>query len=201
MAYTYDDFTKAANSAGVMDSFDYNDLTLAQKYPEYGLSLVTLKRDLGNAKTNEQQLLVNEAINQLRKNYGSYWTGDQGDRTYATSYGSKINGLQSKIDNYGDFTYDKEGDYQGLLDKIANQEEFSYDPDTDPIYSSYRKAYLREGDRATANAMAKAAAATGGRQSSWSDYVGQQAGNYYAAQLADKIPELRAQRLSEYNNE
>lgn len=222
MAYTYDDFTKAANGAGLMDSFDYNDLTLAQKYPEYGLSLVTLKRDLGNAKTNEQQLLVNEAINQLRKNYGSYWTGDQGDRTYAASYGSKISGLMDKLDNYGDykssyadqiseaqksidnygsFEYGRENDYQNLLDKVVNQKKFEYDYETDPLFSSFKKAYLREGDRASANAMAKAAAATGGRQSSWSNYVGQQAANYYAAQLADKIPELRSQRLSEYNNE
>ena len=201
MAYTYDDFTKAATSAGLMDSFDSNDLSMAQKYPEYGLSLVTLKRDLGNAKTNEQQLLVNEAINQLRKNYGSYWTGDPGSRTYATSYGSKIGDLQKKIDNYGDFKYDKEDDYKGLLDRIVNQKEFSYDYETDPLFSAFKKQYNREGDRAVANAIAQAAAATGGRTSSWSDTVAQQQANYYAAMLADKIPELRAQRLDEYNNE
>lgn len=201
MAYTYDDFTKAANGAGLMDSFDYSDLTLAQKYPEYGLSLVTLKRDLGNAKTNEQQLLVNEAINQLRKNYGTYSTGDAGDRTYAASYGSKMQDLRDRIDKYGEFSYDRENEYQGLLDRIANQEAFSYDPETDPIFSSYKKAYLREGDRAAANAMARAAAMTGGRKSSWSDFVGQQQANYHAAQLADIIPQLRAQRLSEFNNE
>lgn len=201
MAYTYDDFTKAATSAGLMDSFDSNDLSMAQKYPEYGLSLVTLKRDLGNAKTNEQQLLVNEAINQLRKNYGSYWTGDPGSRTYATSYGSKIGDLQKKIDNYGDFKYDKENDYTGLLDRIVNQKKFEYDYETDPLFSAFKKQYNREGDRAVANAIAQAAAATGGRTSSWSDTVAQQQANYYAAMLADKIPELRAQRLDEYNNE
>lgn len=201
MAYTYDDFTKAATSAGLMDSFDSNDLSMAEKYPEYGLSLVTLKRDLGNAKTNEQQLLVNEAINQLRKNYGSYWTGDPGSRTYATSYGSKIGDLQKKIDNYGDFKYDKENDYTGLLDRIVNQKKFEYDYETDPLFSAFKKQYNREGDRAVANAIAQTAAATGGRPSSWSDTVAQQQANYYASLLADKIPELRAQRLGEYNNE
>lgn len=201
MAYTYDDFTKAATSAGLMDSFDSNDLSMAEKYPEYGLSLVTLKRDLGNAKTNEQQLLVNEAINQLRKNYGSYWTGDPGSRTYATSYGSKIGDLQKKIDNYGDFKYDKENDYTGLLDRIVNQKKFEYDYETDPLFSAFKKQYNREGDRAVANAIAQTAAATGGRPSSWADTVAQQQANYYASLLADKIPELRAQRLGEYNNE
>lgn len=179
MAYTYDDFTKAASSAGVLNSFDANDLDYAKKYPEFGLSMVSLKRDLGNAKTDEQKLLASEAMNQLRKNYGSYWTGGQGNRSYAASYGSKINDTMKQINNYGDF---------------------KYDPGSDPLYSDYKKAYLREGDRAAANALAQSAAATGGRASSYANAAAQQAANYYAAKVADAIPTLRAQALDEYNN-
>lgn len=180
MAYTYEDFTTAAKNAGLMDSFDQNDLDYAKKYPEFGLSMVSLKRDLGSAKTDEQKLLATEAMNQLRKNYGSYWTGNAGNRSYATSYGSKINGLQDQIDNYG---------------------PFSYDPSTDPLYADYKKAYLREGQRAAANALGQAAASTGGVPSSYATQAAQQAANYYAGKVADQIPTLRAQALEEYNND
>lgn len=242
-AYTYDDFVSAANKAGLMNSFDANDLAYAQKYPEYGMSMISLKRDLGNAKTNEQKLLATEAMNQLRKNYGSYWTGDSGERSYATSYGSKIADAMDKVNNYADysspygsqiskalkdvgnykdysseyakqitdaqkavsgykpFQYSGQEDYKKLLDSVVNREAFSYDPETDPLYGSYKKIYNREGDRAVANALGQTAAATGGVPSSYAATAAAQAGNYYAAQLADMIPELRNQALNEYNNE
>ena len=242
MAYTYDDFVTAATNAGMMDQFGTGDLDMAKKYPEYGLSMVSLKRDLGNAKTNEQQLLANEAINQLRKNYGSYWTGDAGDRSYAASYGSKIDDTMDKIAGYGDyagtyrddiartigdigsyknytgaygsqigdllrqvgdygeFRYSNQDNYKNLLDSIANRKEFSWDPETDELFSQYKKTYLREGDRAAANALAQAAGATGGNVSSYATQAAQQAANYYAGQLADAIPALRSQALGEYNS-
>lgn len=201
MAYTYDDFIKAATDAGLAGSFEQSDLELAQKFPEFGLSLVSLKRDLNNAQTNEQRLLATEAANQLRKNYGSFGVGTGSEKTYASSFGSQINQTMDDIANYGPFEYSKAEDYQGLLDRLINREAFSFDPTTDPIYSSYKKAYNREGDRAAANALAAAAAATGGRASSYANVAAQQAGNYYAAKLADMIPELRSQALTEYNND
>ena len=220
--YTYDDFTRAADAAGLTGSFDASDLTTAQKFPEYGLSLVSLKRDLGNAQTAEQRLLATEAMNQLRKNYGSYGVGEGSNRSYATSFGSRINQQMEDIGNYapyssaygdqiskaledignyGDFTYSQDSAYKDVLDKIINQQSFSYDPSTDPIFSSYKKAYNREGDRAAANALAAAASATGGRASSYANMAAQQANNYYAGKLADVIPTLRSQALTEYNNQ
>ena len=43
MAYTYDDFVNAANQSGLMGQFSQDDLNLAQKYPEFGLSVLSLK--------------------------------------------------------------------------------------------------------------------------------------------------------------
>lgn len=201
MAYTYEEFIRAADKEGLTSSFDQIDLSIAQKSPEYGLSMLSLKKDLGAAQTNEQRLLVNEAMNQLRKNYGTYWTGEQGDRSYASSYGSKINQAIDDIGSYGSFQYSNDNEYKNILDKIINRKEFRYDPATDAMYSSYKKAYNREGDRAAANAMAAAAAATGGRVSSYAATAAQQANNYYAGKLADMIPTLRSQALTEYNND
>ena len=91
MAYTYADFERAAGEAGLSDSFTDDDKSIAQRYPEYGLSLVSLRRDLNKATTNEQKLLATEAENQLRKNYGSLPAPAQGtQQTQAQPQGSSM---------------------------------------------------------------------------------------------------------------
>ena len=194
MAYTYDEFLNAANSSGVMDKFSQQDLTVAQKNPEYGLSMVSLLKDITGATTEEQRLLATEAANQLRKNYGVYNAGG----TYASSYGSQINDLLGKVNNYGSFTYDNENAYQQLLTSIINQEDFNYDHTQDSSYSALKKSFLREGERASANALAQASAANGGQVSSYATQAAQQAGQYYAGQLADIIPTLEQNAYQRY---
>lgn len=201
MAYTYDDFLKAASDAGLSNSFNQSDLDLAQKYPDFGMGLVGLMRDAAQAQTDEQRLLATEAANQLRKNYGQYGVGTGSDRSYAASWGSQIDQALKDIGSYGEFEYQDENKYRELLDQVTNREAFSYDPENDPLYSSYKKAYNREGDRAAANALGAAAAATGGRVSSFASTAAQQANNYYSGKLADALPTLRSQALNEYNNE
>ena len=253
MAYTYADFERAAGEAGLSDSFDESDKSIAQRYPEYGLSLVSLRRDLNKATTNEQKLLATEAENQLRKNYGSLapagqsiqTQGTQASGTGAASYapatenrdgigsigvGAGNTGTQSSAtgstkppaystaanaanSDTGRAESPTEGsaepttsehksytnEYQRLLDREKTQQDFSFDPFQDPRYIAYKKAYNREGDRASANALAQSAAATGGRPSSYAQTAAQQANNYYAAKLADIIPTLYGQALDEYN--
>lgn len=180
MAYTYDDFTLAANKAGL--TFDQADMDIAKVNPEYGMSLVKLTQDVNSAGTAEQKLLAQEAVNQLRKSYGGT----------TTSAG-------------GSFTYGKQNEYQQLLDKVANRDPFSYDQTADPMYSSYKKNYLREADRATQDALAQASTMSGGRPSSYAMNAAMQAGNYYRGQLNDMMPTLQQnafQRyLSEYSND
>ena len=106
MAYTYENFVSNANAAGLMNQFSEQDLQIAQRNPEFGLSLLGLLKDNSNAKTAEQRLLATEAANQLRKNYGVYNTGSLGtDSAYAGSYGTQINDLMGQIKNYGSFDY------------------------------------------------------------------------------------------------
>lgn len=167
MAYTYDDFVAAANNAGIMNQFSQRDLTVAKSNPEYGMSMLGLLQDISGATTEEQRLLATEAANQMRKNYGVYNTGSSAaEYNYASSYGSTIDDLLGQINDYGSFSYDGQDDYQALLDSIVNQQPFSYDLQSDPSWGSYKKAYMREGDRASANALAQASAASGGRASS-----------------------------------
>ena len=210
MAYTYDDFVKAANQSGLMGQFSQDDLNLAQKYPEFGLSVLSLKKDYNNAATAEQRLLANQAANELRKSYGNYSGGaDGGSFRLESKLNRRSDDLLDQIGSFGSFSYDEAPTYENafaqqqkdLLDRILNREDFSWSKETDPQWSSYKKSYLREGDRATANALAQASAASGGRPSSYAVNAATQAGDYYAAKLNDVIPTLYQQAYERYLDE
>lgn len=210
MAYTYDDFVKAANQSGLMGQFSQDDLNLAQKYPEFGLSVLSLKKDYNNAATAEQRLLANQAANELRKSYGNYSGGaDGGSFRLESKLNRRSDDLLDQLGSFGSFSYDEAPTYENtfaqqqkdLLDRILNREDFSWRKETDPQWSSYKKSYLREGDRATANALAKASAASGGRPSSYAVNAATQAGDYYATKLNDVIPTLYQQAYERYLDE
>ena len=210
MAYTYDDFVKAANQSGLMGQFSQDDLNLAQKYPEFGLSVLSLKKDYNNAATAEQRLLANQAANELRKSYGNYSGGaDGGSFRLESKLNRRADDLLDQIGSFGSFSYDEAPAYENafaqqqkdLLDRILNREDFSWSKETDPQWSSYKKSYLREGDRATANALAQASAASGGRPSSYAVNAATQAGDYYATKLNDVIPTLYQQAYERYLDE
>lgn len=210
MAYTYDDFVKAANQSGLMGQFSQDDLNLAQKYPEFGLSVLSLKKDYNNATTAEQRLLANQAANELRKSYGNYSGGaDGGSFRLESKLNRRSDDLLDQIGSFGSFSYDEAPAYENafaqqqkdLLDRILNREDFSWSKETDPQWSSYKKSYLREGDRATANALAQASAASGGRPSSHAVNAATQAGDYYATKLNDVIPTLYQQAYERYLDE
>ena len=173
---TYDEFNNAANKAGMLDRFSQRELDAIRKNPELGVSLLGLMQDEQNAQSEEQRLLAREAANQMRKNYGLLDTGAAAPASSAPT---------------GD-------QYAGLLDQAAPQGSFSYDPEKDPVWAAYQKQYGREGDRAAANALAQASAASGGRPSSYAVTAAQQAGNYYAGQMSDIIPELEQNAYQRY---
>lgn len=210
MAYTYDDFVKAANQSGLMGQFSQDDLNLAQKHPEFGLSVLSLKKDYNNATTAEQRLLANQAANELRKSYGNYSGGaDGGSFRLESKLNRRSDDLLDQLGSFGSFSYGEAPTYENtfaqqqkdLLDRILNREDFSWSRETDPQWSSYKKSYLREGDRATANALAKASAASGGRPSSYAVNAATQAGDFYATKLNDVIPTLYQQAYERYLDE
>lgn len=211
MAYTYDDFVSAANSSGLMGEFSQADLDTAMKYPEFGLSILSLKKDVHSATTPEQKLLANEAANELRKSYGNYTGGSDGSQYYsAGKIPGQIDDVLDQLGSYGSFSYDAaaptyENQYaeqqQALLDAILNRGDFEWSKETDPLWPVYKKEYLREGERATANALAQTSAASGGRASSYAVNAATQAGDYYATKLNDIIPTLYQQAYDRYLNE
>lgn len=139
------------------------------------------------------------------QNYGSF-TFDQEKPTYSNTYGGLLDDALKKMQNYGSFSYGSAPTYNNryqeqidsLLQQVQGYGPFSWSKETDPAYSAYAKQYRREGDRATANALAQAAAATGGQVSTAAMTAAGQAGDYYAGQLADKIPELYENAYQRY---
>lgn len=210
-SYTYDDFVKAANQKGLFQEFSQADLQTAQRYPEFGMSILGLKEDIHKATTPEAKLLANEMANQLRSGYGGYTGGKYGaDYISDGKIPNQIDSVLDKINGFGSFNFDQERpsyenqyaeQQQALLDAIINRPDFSWSKEDDPQWSSYKKSYLREGDRATANALGQAAAASGGRPSTAALTAATQAGDYYATQLNDIIPTLYQQAYDRYLNE
>lgn len=180
MAYTYDDFLKKVNQTGMLPQFSQEDVETSKTHPEFGLSLITLKQDAANASTPEARLLAQEAEGQLRKTYRTAG----GVAPVAGSF-SDGNGSDGAVP---------------LTDTPADP-AFSYDPEKDPRFIAYKKAYLREGDRAAANALARASALTGGVPSTHAVTASQQAGDYYSGKLADIIPSLYGEAYDEFLNE
>ena len=77
-----------------------------------------------------------------------------------------------------------------MLNDILNRDKFSYNALEDPLYQQYSQQYQREGQRAMQDTLGQVSARTGGMASSYAVSAAQQANNYYASQMADKIPEL-----------
>ena len=225
--FTYDQFQKAAQDSGLMGEFSPADLSLAQRNPDAGMSLLKYKQDYHAATTDEARALANLGAEGIRSSYGNYTGGDNGgsfylDRlspssfdggrapTYENQYAGDIADLWEQQKNYGSYDYGEaapvynnryDDTIQDLIQGILNREDFSYDPATDPLYQNYRKQYTREGQRATADTMGQAAAASGGIPSSYATTAAAQAGNYYAAQMTDKIPELYQLAYNQYLND
>ena len=230
MAYTYSDFLKKAQATNTLKDFDPDELRLAQPYPEYGIAAASLKAEANSATTSAQRAIANEAAAQLKASYngftGSYqdeiddildqldkypdFSYDQEAPEYDNKYEEEQDAILDQIGKYPDFSWDKEAPtytnpyeelQRELLDKLLNREDFTWSADTDPVFGQYQKQYLREGERATANALAQAAAASGGQTSSYAATAASQAGNYYASQLSDMIPELYNQAYQRYLSE
>ena len=78
MPYSYNDFLNAATSSGLLGEFSQADLETAQRYPEFGLSILSLKRDYHDAATDEQKLLANEAATNCAAVTGTIGAGQTG---------------------------------------------------------------------------------------------------------------------------
>lgn len=178
---TYDQFLQAAQKEGLLEKFGAADLQAAQSDPDFGMSLLGAKVGYRDAKDQAERDKWHQTAEEQRRLLG-YTTDPSG--SYA-------------IDIPGEKTNQQ---INRLISAMENK-QFSYDPYTDPVYQSYRKNYLREGERAMKDTLADASAMTGGRASSYAISAAAQANNNYAAKAADIIPQLFNQAYQRYMDE
>ena len=209
---TYEELLDQIQGKG--QSWSQWDLETARKNPAFGASMLTYKQDWAEATDQAGRTAANQAAEALRRQYGSYLGGSDGSKyyglggpgSYQSSYQDRISEILDEMDNYRDFDYGPAPTYNNryqetldeLLGQVQNYGPFTWSKEEDPAYSAYAKQYRREGQRATADAMAQAAALTGGQVSTAAATAASQAGDYYAGQLADVIPQLYENAYQRY---
>ncbi|MGE4354453.1 MAG: hypothetical protein AB7D36_10280 [Oscillospiraceae bacterium] len=117
------------------------------------------------------------------------------------AYDDKSQTAIDYIANYNKANTDYEKALDDTLTDYLKRDPFSYDPEDDPLYSSYKKQYLREGQRATEDTLGNYAAMTGGIPSTAAVNAATQAGDYYNAQLNDALPQLQQLAYSMYSDD
>ena len=147
---------------------------------------------------------AHEAAEAIRKEYG-YSGGVDGSDYIRTSNTVTPNEISAWNENYNaDNARPDEPKRDPRIDRLLNEiltrDDFSYDAESDPLYQQYAEMYRREGDRAMRETMANAAASAGG-MNSYAMTAANQAGQYYASQLNDKIPELYQLAYDMYLND
>ena len=193
---SYDDFISAAQSSGLLGQFSKYDLETAKLNPEFGMSMLSYKKDYKNAETDEQRALANAGANELRTKFGNYSGGEDGSKYY-------YNGKNQESFEYGvpapTFSAGAgSGLTSALLGQMKDYGAFSYDQDKDENFKAAKKQYLREGKRATENAVAETAAKTGGLPSTHAVTAATQAGDYYASKLNDAYNTYYRQAYDEW---
>lgn len=121
--------------------------------------------------------MANAYANSIRRTYGGYTGGEDGSGYYpvmgkpefSSRYDDKINKTQNRIINIRNFTYN---------------------PESDPVYTLYKKVYTEMGNDAYDRAMAQNSIKTGGIVNTNATASAVQAQNAYTKALADKSIDL-----------
>ena len=106
-----------------------------------------------------------------------------------------------KANRPGDYESPYADQLAALYDQIVGRGEFSYSPQADPLYEMYKDRYTAGGQLAMQDAMAGAAALSGGYGNSYAQTVGQQQMGAYMTALADVLPELEARAYERWRDE
>lgn len=104
---------------------------------------------------------------------------------------------------------EKPGAYQSLwqsqldeaMQRILNREPFQYNLNGDALYQQYKNQAVRQGSLAMQDTMGQAASMTGGYGNSYAQSVGQQTYQKYLQGLNDRIPELYALAMEQYDRQ
>ena len=89
-------------------------------------------------------------------------------------------------------------DMQNVYDQIMNRKDFQFDLNGNALYQQLRNSYEKQGQLGTMNAIGNASAMTGGYGNSYAAAAGQQAYQQSLEELNNKVPDLYAMALQQY---
>ncbi|MEE1356596.1 MAG: hypothetical protein UHG68_03415 [Clostridia bacterium] len=111
---------------------------------------------------------------------------------------NEYNTAKNAVTGYNDFAFSQQGWLDNVLGKIKNYGDFSYDLNGDALYQQYKDKYIQQGKMAMADTMGQAAAMTGGYGNSYAQSVGQQVYQGELQKLNDIVPQLYQLALDRY---
>ncbi|MBO4265457.1 MAG: hypothetical protein J5922_05200 [Clostridia bacterium] len=196
--YTTSDFDSALERSGLSGFFSDADLKLSRQNPDVGMNLLTLKRDYVLSENETDRSKIHNAAENLRKTYGNYSGGSDGSGYYL--YADSKNPSSFKETAAPAYKNNYEEEYEKALSDLLGYGDFSYDLECDPLYSQYKKAYLRDGKRAMEDAAGISMANTLGNNSSYAVSAAAMAENNYRSKLADVIPQTYEFAYEKYKN-
>lgn len=122
------------------------------------------------------------------------WDDTEKGKTALDAY----NTASKAVTGYGDFKFSQQGWLDEILKNIKNYGDFSYDVNGDALYQQYKDKYIQQGKMAMADTMGQAAAMTGGYGNSYAQSVGQQVYQGELQKLNDIVPQLYQLALDRY---
>ena len=94
-----------------------------------------------------------------------------------------------------------EAQLSALYDELSGRGGFRYDPDKDAAYQRYAAIYTRQGKAAMEDTLGKAAALTGGYDSTYAQGAAQQAYHQHLQALGELLPQLEENARDAYDAE
>lgn len=168
--------------AGWLDTTDYG--TIGKQQMASGASADEVLKTYNSRlnKAANTQGLTQYANDEIQQQMLDYITNYNAEPTFDYNSYVSSNPRPTYTSSYSE-------NIDALLNQILNREDFTYDAENDPLYQQYATMYNREGNRSMNDTLAAAASNAGG-MNSYAVTAAQQANDYYASQLADRIPEL-----------
>lgn len=108
---------------------------------------------------------------------------------------------QNNASRPGDYTPVWQDEADAFLNDYQNRDPFAYNFNEDAMYQMYKDQYVQQGQLASMDTMAQAAAMTGGYGNSYAQTAGQMVYNQQLNQLNQIIPELADMAYSRYAQE
>lgn len=156
-------------------------------------------RDAMSALKNHQAAQPGEYQSSFADRLNSLHEQIMGRGEYQSPYADAINDALGKYQNT-QYTSPYAGRIEEIYDRIMNRGDFSYDFNADPLYQQYKDQYMQGGQRAMQDAMAEAAALSGGYGNSYAATAGNLAYQQHLTGLNNVIPELQQQAYERYQD-